>query len=100
MKTREHTLEFLLDSDGRRHWYEGGYFAKFAIRRVKATKDKPHGLRYSFAACAGRHLAGGRSGTSLPAQGCRLIDDFFDEVERVLAQRGVPFDVIADDHED
>jgi hypothetical protein len=30
----------------------------------------------------------------------KLIDDFFDEVERVLTQRGVPFDVIADDHED
>jgi hypothetical protein len=30
----------------------------------------------------------------------KLIDDFFDEVERVLTHRGVPFDVIADEHED
>ncbi|MFM2290026.1 MAG: hypothetical protein RL684_3169 [Pseudomonadota bacterium] len=25
----EHTLEFLLAFNGRRHWYEGGYSLKF-----------------------------------------------------------------------
>lgn len=33
MRRRERTLEFLLDFDGRRHWYEGGYSVKFEIRR-------------------------------------------------------------------
>jgi hypothetical protein len=27
----------------------------------------------------------------------QLIDDFFDEIERVLKERSIPFDVIADD---
>jgi len=44
----EHTLEFLLDFDGRTHWYAGGYRVRFEIRRVKKTKARPHGLRYSF----------------------------------------------------
>jgi RimJ/RimL family protein N-acetyltransferase len=44
----EHTLEFLLAFDGRRHWYEQGYFAKFEIRRVEPTAARPHGLSYSF----------------------------------------------------
>ena len=47
-RAAEHTLEFLLDFDGRRHWYAGGYFAKFEIRRVAADTARPHGLRYSF----------------------------------------------------
>jgi hypothetical protein len=44
----EHALEFLLAFDGRRHWYEGGYCARFEFQRVEATKRRPHGLRYSF----------------------------------------------------
>ncbi|MDN5850182.1 MAG: DUF6516 family protein [Nitrococcus sp.] len=44
----EHTLEFLLAFDGRRHWYPSGYYVKFAIRRVPPTRERPHGLRYSF----------------------------------------------------
>ena len=48
MESREHTLEFLLDFDGRRHWYEGGYHVRFQIMRVKETTERPHGLRYAF----------------------------------------------------
>jgi hypothetical protein len=44
----EHTLEFLLAFDGRRHWYDGGYCLKFDIRRVATTTMRPHGLRYSL----------------------------------------------------
>ena len=44
----EHTLEFLLAFDGRRHWYKGGYCAKFEIKRARPTRQRPHGLRYSF----------------------------------------------------
>jgi hypothetical protein len=126
----EHTLEFLLGFDGRRHWYEGGYFAKFEIRRVKPTKVRPHELRYSLTlhAPGGKRLVGfdnahpvratrshagkrtvvadhwhrssadsGRPYRFESAE--KLIDDFFDEIERVLTARGVPFDVVADDEE-
>jgi hypothetical protein len=48
MESGEHTLEFLLAFDGRRHWYEGGYYVRFQIKRVKATSERPYGLRYSF----------------------------------------------------
>ena len=44
----EHTLEFLLAFDGRMHWYEDSYFAKFEIKRVPPTAERPHGLRYSL----------------------------------------------------
>ncbi len=48
MDAREHTLEFLLAFDGRRHWYEGGHHVRFQIRRVEKTDERPHGLRYAF----------------------------------------------------
>jgi len=59
-KTAEHTLEYLLAFDGRRHWYEGGYFIKFEIRRVPAGNERPHGLKYSFTLHApdGKRLIG------------------------------------------
>lgn len=44
----DHTLEFLLAFDGRVHHYADGYHLKFEIRRVAATEERPHGLRYSF----------------------------------------------------
>lgn len=44
----EYGLEFLLAFDGRVHHLEEGYWIKFEIERVKATKDRPHGLSYSF----------------------------------------------------
>lgn len=40
MESQEHTLEFLLAFDGRRHWYEGGYYVRFQIKRVKATSER------------------------------------------------------------
>lgn len=43
-----HTLEFLLAFDGHVHWLDQGYRLKFEIKRVEATPERPHGLRYSF----------------------------------------------------
>jgi hypothetical protein len=50
MKGREaeYGLEFLLAFDGRVHHLEEGYWLKFEVRRVEATKERPHGLSYSF----------------------------------------------------
>src|SRR6266567_4141917 len=44
----EYGLEFLLAFDRRIHHLEEGYWIKFEIERVKATKERPHGLSYSF----------------------------------------------------
>jgi hypothetical protein len=48
MEDTDHTLEFLLAFDGRVHHYADGYYLKFEIKRVPASEERPHGLRYSF----------------------------------------------------
>lgn len=124
-KEAEHTLEFLLAFDGRRHWYEGGYWLKFEIKRVAKSEGRPHGLSYSFTLHApdGTRLVGFDNAHSVSPEGSRfkkrarsadhwhrtesdpgrpyafkdaekLIDDFFNEVERVLTERGVSLTVI------
>ncbi len=47
-KPNEYGLEFLPAFDGRIHRLEEGYWIKFEIKRVKATKRRAHGLSYSF----------------------------------------------------
>ena len=44
----DHALEFLLSFDGRVHYLEDGSWIKFAIKRVDANKERPHGLSYSL----------------------------------------------------
>ena len=110
-------LEFLLAFDGRIHHLEGGYRLKFEIRRVEPSAQRPHGLMYSFTLHApdGKRLVGFDNAHSVATgKGKRrleimdhwhrdendrgrpyrfkdaetLIDDFFDEVERSLRERG------------
>ena len=126
-KSPEHTLEFLLDFDGRIHWYAGGYWVKFELGRVDKTTARPHGLSYSFtlhgpdnkrlvgfdnahtvAPVGGRfnqrptttdHWHRSESDPGRPyvfKDAATLIDDFFDAVERVLTERGVPFESVED----
>lgn len=124
-KSDEHSLEYLLDFDGRRHFYKGGYWLKFEIKRVGKSALRPHGLDYSFTLHGpdGTRLIGFDNAHPVPSEGSRfkkpsveadhwhrtqsdpgrpykfknaekLIDDFFNEVERVLTDHGIPFDVI------
>ena len=121
----EHALEFLLDFDGRIHHLEEGYWLKFEIKRVRKTRERPHGLSYSFTLHApdGARLIGFDNAHGVPTAGSRyrrrasasdhwhrtvkdpgrpyafrnvetLIDDFFDAVERELAERGIGSTVI------
>jgi hypothetical protein len=115
----DHGLEFLLAFDGHVHHLEGGYWLKFEIRRVQDTRARPHGLSYAFTLHApdGTRLIGFDNAHGLPRRtpysrrgeshdhwhrGARdpgrpydftdaatLIDDFFDEVERVLKEKGI-----------
>jgi len=48
VKPAEHTLEFLLEFNGRIHHLDRGYWLKLEIERVEPTGERPHGLRYSF----------------------------------------------------
>ena len=67
----EYGLEFLLAFDGRIHHLEEGYWIKFEIERVKATKKRPHGLSYSFTLHApdGTRLVGFDNAHGVPAKG-------------------------------
>jgi hypothetical protein len=40
----DHTLAYLLDLDGEAIVYDGGYVARFRVRRIEATAEKPHGI--------------------------------------------------------
>ncbi|HYZ26068.1 MAG TPA: DUF6516 family protein [Geminicoccaceae bacterium] len=122
----DYGLEFLLAFDGRVHHLEEGYWLKFEIKRVEATRKRPQGLSYSFTLHApdGTRLLGFDNAHGVPARGSRfkaapqpsdhwhrtesdpgrpyefkdaetLIDDFFDEVERVLGERGIGTKVIS-----
>lgn len=120
----EHTLAFLLAFDGRVHHLEGGYWLEFEIRQVEPTPERPHGLVYSFTLHDphGKRVVGfdnahrvrtrTRNGGRLPTadhwhrsagdrgrpyrfiDAATLIDDFFDAVEAVLAERGVSTRVV------
>ena len=116
----EYTLEFLLAFDGRIHHLEKGYWIKFEIKRVDVSKERPHGLSYSFTLHApdGKRLLGFDNAHGVPAVGSRfkrrpetsdhwhrtendqgrpyafkdadtLLEDFFRELRRILAERGV-----------
>jgi len=126
-KTAEHTLEFLLDFNGRIHRYAGGYWLKFEITQGEKSEERPHGLSYSFTLHGpdNKRLVGFDNAHSVPAKGSRfkkhpkaadhwhrtgtdegrpyefkgaetLISDFFDEVERMLKERNIPFEVVED----
>ena len=124
-KDVEHTLEFLLDFDGRIHRYVGGYWLKFEITQGEESEERPHGLRYSFTLHGpnNERLVGFDNAHSVPTAGSRfkkrpkaidhwhrtetdagrpyvfkdaetLIGDFFNEVARVLTERGISLDIV------
>lgn len=119
----DHGLEFLLDFDGRVHHLREGYWIKFEIRKVPSTPGRPHGLAYSFTLHepGGRRLVGFDNAHAAARRTGRrrgerqdhwhrgesdrgrrydykdaatLVADFFAEVERVLAERGIGTEVI------
>lgn len=60
MPGENETLAYLLDLDGEEIIYDGGYVARFTVKRIAATPEKPHGISYSltFHAADGRRLIG------------------------------------------
>ncbi|MGO8867395.1 MAG: DUF6516 family protein [Alphaproteobacteria bacterium] len=69
----EYGLEFLLAFDGRIHHLEEGYWIKFEIKRIEATRKRPHGLSYAFTLHApdGMRLVGFDNAHGVPAKGSR-----------------------------
>jgi hypothetical protein len=120
----EYTLEFLLEFNGRIHYFDSGYWLKMDIERVEPTEERPHGLRYSFTLHDpdGRRLLGFDNAHAVPplssgfaprpveydhrhssgaaARPYRFVDaatllgDFFSAVRLLLTEKGVSEDVI------
>jgi hypothetical protein len=69
----DYGLEFLLTFDGHIHHLEGRYWIKFEIRRIEATKERPHGLVYSLTLHTpdGVRLLGFDNAHGVPAAGSR-----------------------------
>lgn len=70
----DYGLEYLLAFDGRLHIFEDGCWVKFEIKRVAETKERPHGLYYSFTLHApdGTRLLGFDNAHGVPAQGSKF----------------------------
>jgi len=120
-------LELLLAFNGRVHHLERGYWIKFEIARVAPDEARPHGLVYSFTLHApdGVRLVGFDNAHAVRStsgrrrlhatsdhwhrsetdpgrpyrfrDAGRLLDDFFDEVARVLSERGIGPSVLGED---
>jgi hypothetical protein len=117
---RDRSLDTLLDLDGETMFVdrEGRCWAKFEVKRVEATKERPHGLKYSLTLHDenGQRLVGydnahAVSATKGPGKRARkehdhkhrlktvrpydykdagsLLEDFWSDVDAVLKERGV-----------
>jgi hypothetical protein len=69
----EFALEFLLAFDGRIHRFDQEFWAKFEVKRVEPTPERPHGLRYSLTLHDpdGNRLLGFDNAHGVPSRGSR-----------------------------
>lgn len=72
-RNRDFGLEFLLDFDGRLHFFEDGCWLKFEIKKREPSRERPHGLSYSFTLHApdGTRLLGFDNAHGVPARGSK-----------------------------
>lgn len=109
---QDYELETLLSLDGFEFRLAAGYRVKIVAARVKPTRQRPHGVKYSLTLHdpAGhriygldnahgvrrrsefdhRHVYRGGKIRPYAYRGpAQLLEDFYREVERILAERGV-----------
>jgi hypothetical protein len=81
--------------DGRIHYLDHGYWIKFAISRVEATAERPHGLRYSFTLhdATGTRLVGFDNAHGVPPLGPRYQkgNTEYDHWHRTKNDEGRPY---------
>jgi hypothetical protein len=77
MSSEDETLAYLLDLDGEEIIYDGGHVARFTVKRIAATPEKPHGVSYSltFHAADGRRLMGYDNAHAVPHRAVGLSGD-------------------------
>lgn len=92
----DHTLEYLLAFDGAVHHYPEGYYLKFEIKRVPASGERPHGLRYSFTLHGpdGKRLVGFDNAHGVPAVGSKFKErpEAVDHWHRTENDAGRPYE--------
>ncbi len=95
MAGADQTLAYLLDFDGEAIVYDGGYVARFRVKRIEATSGKPHGISYSltFHAADGRRLMGYDNAHGVAHRGGRLVERpaAFDHWHRDETDEGRPY---------
>ncbi len=89
------TLAYLLDLDGEEIIYDGGYVARFRVRRVGVSVEKPHGVSYAltFHAADGRRLMGYDNAHRVSHRGGRFVEPqtAFDHWHRDEMDKGRPY---------
>jgi hypothetical protein len=95
MPREDEGLAYLLDLDGEEIIYDGGYVARFTVKRVATTLEKPHGVSYSltFHASDGRRLMGYDNAHGVPHRGGRFVrrQSAFDHWHRDGTDEGQPY---------
>jgi hypothetical protein len=110
--SEDYELGMLLSLDGFEFQFARGYRVKIEAQRVKATKGRPHGVKYSLtlhdaegrriygldnahrahsrrSAFDHRHVYGARRVRPYAYRGpIELLEDFYREVERIVKERG------------
>lgn len=122
----DYGLSLLLDYDGRIEYLPDGYYLKFQVKTTGQTKERPHGLSYSFTLHddSNKRVLGYDNAHSVRALGRKgkaqttydhlhrdandkgrpyaftdaagLLRDFYGEVRRILEGRGIELDIIGE----
>ena len=99
MEKPEHTLEWLLDYDGRRHFFASGHFLKFEIRLVEQSDQVPHGIAYSFTFHdpEGTRLLGFDNAHPVPHTGGKYVKNMpeADHWHRTVNDEGRPYTFVS-----
>jgi len=95
MPREDEGLAYLLDLDGEEIIYDGGYVARFAVKRIATTLEKPHGVSYSLTLHApdGRRLMGYDNAHGVRHRGGRFVrrQAAFDHWHRDETDEGQPY---------
>jgi hypothetical protein len=91
----DESLAYLLELDGEEIVYEGGFVARFRVKKISPTSKRPHGIAYSltFHAPDGRRLMGYDNGHGVPHRGGRYVArrTAFDHWHRDETDSGRPY---------
>ncbi len=95
MPEPDQSLTYLLDLEGEQIVYEGGYVARFKIKEILASAEKPHGISYSltFHAADGRRLMGFDNAHNVTHRGAKFSERqvAFDHWHRDQTDAGRPY---------